>query len=90
MTQQQPEQQPQQQEQPQEQPSETRSPDDFLKQFDELQETVAAMPDKIVDALRQAGATQQQQQAAAQAAQPQQQTDNGPQKKSFGEWWFGK
>jgi len=68
-----------------------RSPDEFLKQFDALAETVNAMPDKIVDALRQAGASQQQQQQAKNAAEQatgQQQTEQ-PKKKTFGDWWFG-
>lgn len=64
--QQQPQDQPQQQ-QPQ-QPQQTFTPADLQRQLGGLFETINAMPDRIVDALRQTGATEQQQQAARQAA----------------------
>lgn len=110
MTTQQPEQQPEQQQQQQEpQPQQQQQtpsvrPDELSRSLGQAIEAINALPDRVVDALRQTGASPQQQQAARDAAQQasnqaqQAQTGstNGPQvdqksqPRTFADWFFGK
>lgn len=88
------------QDQQQQQQASIVSPDALSRSLTAAVEAINSLPDRVVDALRESGASTQQQQAGKNAAQgavndakdqqPQQTVDQKAEKTTFTDFWFGK